>query len=389
MKSFANRVFSGAGLLLSTAVATASPILLDTEQKAAAGLETALFKAEVGRQTNSLFEAAEQYTDVALRLVAAATTPEALLSAPHGITINCSVSGTLKARLPDAQPRVLHVQWNDCVSRVFGSRPPRLNGPVAITLPADTFQPETLLGIRFGNDANEFTLQFRNESPDQISDTTEAFRLVLRGEIAVWVGTSRLVMNGYLEQRSLVEFPPGTPPVLIDYKASADHIALVRVRTNNDAGTLDDDDTVFERGSFVALQTQPPPYGTFSDAYTFHDYRVHRITDYEGWTDTLSVDGRINVTFNPFHGAGCMSGLYTFKTRVPLLNPLDTQMFASGELVVNGDVVTKFYSAANTPPGLPIPVNGMLINMKVRNVGTFNYDTDNWFTALTPVGACQ
>lgn len=64
MKSFANRVFSGAGLLLSTAVATASPILLDTEQKAAAGLETALFKAEVGRQTNSLFEAAEQYTDV-------------------------------------------------------------------------------------------------------------------------------------------------------------------------------------------------------------------------------------------------------------------------------------------------------------------------------------
>lgn len=389
MKSFASRVFSGAGLLLSVAVATASPVLLDSEQKAAAGLETALFKAEVGRQTTALFDAAQQYADTTLRAVAAATTPEALLSAPHGLTINCSISGTLKARLPDAQPRVLHVQWNDCMTRLLGSRPPRLNGPIAITLPADTFQPETLLGMRLGNDAKEFTLQYHSETPEQNDDTTEAFRLVLRGEMAMWIGTSTLVMNGYVDQRHTYESPPGAPPVTTDYKASADHIALVRVRNNNDAGTLDDDDTLFERGSFVAQQTQPPPYGTFSDAYTFNDYRVHRITDYEGWTDTLSVDGKLNVTFSPFHGAGCMSGPYAFKTRVPLLIPLDTAMFASGELVVNGDVVTKFYSAQNTPPGVPIPVNGMLINMKVRNVGTFNYDTDNWFTALNPVGACQ
>jgi hypothetical protein len=50
--------------------------------------------------------------------------------------------------------------------------------------------------------------------------------------------------------------------------------------------------------------------------------------------------------------------------------------------------VAKFYSAENTPPGLPVPVNGMLLNLRVRDVGTFNYDAADWFQALSPVGVC-
>jgi hypothetical protein len=41
------------------------------------------------------------------------------------------------------------------------------------------------------------------------------------------------------------------------------------------------------------------------------------------------------------------------------------------------------------PPGLPVPVNGMLLNLRVRDVGTFNYDAANWFSALSPVGQCS
>jgi len=31
----------------------------------------------------------------------------------------------------------------------------------------------------------------------------------------------------------------------------------------------------------------------------------------------------------------------------------------------------------------------MLLNLRVRDVGTFNYDADNWFSALSPVGQCN
>jgi hypothetical protein len=73
---------------------------------------------------------------------------------------------------------------------------------------------------------------------------------------------------------------------------------------------------------------------------------------------------------------------------VPLFYSLDTTAtFQSGELVVNG-AVARFYSATNTPPGLPAPVNGMLLNLRVRDVGTFNYDATDWFAALSPVGQC-
>jgi hypothetical protein len=76
------------------------------------------------------------------------------------------------------------------------------------------------------------------------------------------------------------------------------------------------------------------------------------------------------------------------KTRVPLSYSLDTtQTIQSGELVVNG-AVARFYSAVNTPPGLPVPVNGMLLNLRVRDVGTFNYDAATWLSALSPVGQC-
>jgi hypothetical protein len=106
------------------------------------------------------------------------------------------------------------------------------------------------------------------------------------------------------------------------------------------------------------------------------------------WNEQLSIDGRITVTFNPFWGSGCTNGLYAMKTRAPLFYSLDSpSTFQGGELVVNG-AVAKFYSAENTPPGLPVPVNGMLLNLRVRDVGTFNYDAADWFQALSPVGVC-
>lgn len=59
------------------------------------------------------------------------------------------------------------------------------------------------------------------------------------------------------------------------------------------------------------------------------------------------------------------------------------------QIGINGSVVASFYSNLNTPPDLPVPVNGMLLSMRVRNIGTFNYDVTNWFEAVGPVGQCR
>ena len=249
--------------------------------------------------------------------------------------------------------------------------------------------PDKLLAVRLGNASGEFLLQHRSETPEQNSDTTEAFDIALRGDLAMGSGTSSFVMNGYYDQRSLVEFPLGTPPAFFDYKVTAERLTVVRPRTFNDAGTLDDDDTRMVSGSMSFEQTQPG-FGTWTDAYRFHDYRVHRITDFDAFTQTLTVDGRIEIARGLFGGVGCSDGLYAFRTRVPMFSSLeDPTRLESGDLVVNGSVVARFYSAANTPPSLATPVNGMLVNMRVRDVGTFNYDAANWFEALQPTGQCQ
>lgn len=383
------RAFIGAGLLLSTAAVTASPVVLDTEQKAAAGLVTALFKSEVPRSTTGAVDAIVDYVDTTFRAVSAVTTPAALLAAPGGITGNCSISGTFKAKMSAELPRKLRVDFHDCTTLWFGMER-FLSGPIVITLPEDSLEPEHLLAVRLGNDSAEFFERTSFDFPDQKSETLYAFRMVLRGDIAMWYAasnTSAFVMTGYYDQRSSVESPRGAPPYFLDFKTTTDRLSVVRVRASNETFTLNDDDTLFERGSVKFLNSQPA--GTWTDAYSFNDFRVHYITDYDARTNQLTIDGRINVTRNAAAEAGCMDGVYAIKTRLPLLSLFDSgERYERGELVINGDVVTKLFSAANTPPGFPVPVNGMLVSNKVRNVGTFNYDVSNWFHAVYPLGQC-
>lgn len=391
MMIFVRRALGGAGLVLFTAVATAGPIPLDTEQKAAAGVATALYKAEVPRWVNAVMDEVREYADFTLKTVNRATTPEALMSTPGGITINCSVSGSLQARMADALPRVLRVRWNDCVTSLVGFER-KINGPVAITLPADTFRPQNVLAIRLGNASAEFLQQWRTESQEQNDDNTLAFHIALRGDIAMtrlfncceWLGSSSFVMKGYYDSQRMMENPVGTPPVLVGYKVDAERLRVIR--STNTANFVDEDDTRFRSGSVSFTHTQS---NVWTDAYEFYDYHLRRITDYDAWNEQLSMNGGMNVSWSPFDGAGCMQGLYAFNTRVPLIDEGFNGSFESGELVVNDSVVASFYSNANTPPTLPTPVNGMLLNMQVRDVGTFNYDVASWYDALHPVGQCR
>ena len=386
------RSLTGAGLLLSTALATASPIVLDTEQKAASALTIALIKSDVPRSVTGQADDVLFFADLLLRKVNAATTPAALLSTPAGMTIPCSTSGSFEARMPDVQPRVLRLRFTDCTTRILGSIEGTLNGPAAITLPADTFRPETLIRVRLGNASGEFTMRRISVTPAQTDDSTTAYNIALHGDISMagFVGsgpdTSTFRMNGYRDERRDVTTTPPAPSGFYGNKFTAEHLSVVRTSTfDNDVFA---EDVLLPAGSISFTQTEPA-YGVFTDAYTFNDYRTNRVTDFgAAWNETLSVDGRITATINPFAGAGCMNGLYAIKTRVPMSYSLDTpSTIQSGELFVNG-AVARFYSATNTPPGLPVPVNGMLVNLRVRDVGTFNYDATDWFSAVHSVGQC-
>jgi hypothetical protein len=261
---------------MSTAAVSASPVVLDSEQKAAAGLATALFKADVPRSTTASADAIADYVDTTLRSVRPAMTPAELLAAPNGITANCAVSGSFKARMADTLPRVLHVNFKDCTTLWFGIER-FLDGPIVMTLPADTFQPEHVSDVRLGNDSAEFLEFMHSESPEQNSDDTFAFRMVLRGDLALWYATERtstFVLNGYYDQRRQVEFPPGTPAQFYDFKTVADHLSVVLTRTTSESGLLDEDVHLLERGSVTLENTQPPPWGSWTDAYSFNDLRV-------------------------------------------------------------------------------------------------------------------
>lgn len=394
MQVSVRRALGGIALVLSTSVATASPIPLDTQEKAAAGVATALFKADIPRAINIAIDDVRSYADLTLKTVSLAATPDALLSAPSGITINCSISGSLHARMADTQPRVLRVRWNDCVTPLRGYDR-TINGPVAITLPADTFAPQNVLAIRLGNEAAEFRVQWRVETPEQNDDSTIAFRIALRGDIAMtrrwdcceWIGSSSFVMRGYRDDQVMIESPVGSTPELVRYKVDVPRLSVVR--STNVVDALNEDDTRYIAGSATVTQTQPPPYGTWTEPYTFNDYQIRRTLDFSALTEQLSIDGRMNVSWGPFAGAGCMNGLYAFRTRAPLVKQLITGAYESGELAVNASAVASFYSSANTPPGLPVPVNGMLLSLQVRDVGTFNYDVATWYDALVPVGQCR
>ncbi len=252
--------------------------------------------------------------------------------------------------------------------------------------------------IRLGNATAEFVEQFRNEAYDQIDNVTNSHNVILRGDISMtrafnglgdFIGSSSYEINGYKNDRRLVEFPNGDPSVILGSKLVAERVMMIESTTMSDTGAVFDDDVRLQRGSLTHTGTSPPPYGVTIQGYKFDGYHVRRISDYDAWTSQLFVDGKVNITWNPFFGSGCMNGPYSFRTRAPLVNSLSSDVVDSGDVVVNGSVRARFYLPTTVPRTLPAPVNGMLVSVRVADLGTFNYDAASAREALMPVGGCQ
>ena len=391
------RFLSGLAFTLATATASAAPVVLDSEQKAAAGVAAAFFTShEVPLMTGISVETVRRQVELALDALQAATTPELLIATRGDITIPCAAAGTLKARMSKALPRVLRLQWDGCVMDVLGYQR-TYNGPAAITLVADTFEPERVTSIRLGNASGDFTEQLRTESPEQIDNITKSINLLVRGDISMErafggfgevVGQSSYELHGFTNEDVLLEFPTGEPSQQYTYRVDMKRLTVIESTTISDTGMLYDEDLQLLSGRLSIIQEQPF-YGVTTQAYKFNGYHVRVISDWDVFSSQTFVNGRINVTWNPNFGSGCTDGVYAFKTRAPLIRSFNSEILESGHLVVNGTARARFYTADNVPRRLPTPVNGMLVNLQVDDLGTFNYDAPSLWFALYPAAQCH
>ena len=387
------------GLVLSVCVAstTAAPVALDTEQRAAAGVAAGLFVShEVPYLMNLALDPLRRRTDLALATIRAQVTPEALMAARGGIRFPCATSGSFTARMANALPRVLKLNYEGCVGTIEGYER-TLRGPVAITLVSDSFQPERLASIRFGNAFEGYMESFRITTAEQIDTIDTSFDLSLQGDISSTrafngfgsvIGTSSYQVQGRMTEYRILEFPDGRPTYQYGFAVEFKKTSVIESRNLADGGNLEDESLQVLGGSLAFIRDEPAPYGTSMESYRFNGLTLSKNFDWVAFSSRLSVNGPVNISWNRWHGYGCVDGQYNFRTRAPLVRELNSETFKEGELAVNGSVLARFYNAGNVPRRLPVPVNGMLFNLKVDDLGTFNYDTASIGSTLSSVGAC-
>lgn len=384
---------------LSGGTAVAAPFPIDSEHKAAAGLVTSLHLAnDTWVYHQVILERVIFYTNRALSTAASVTTPEQLMATPRGIEVPCGVSGSMTARMAPRFPRVFKFEWHDCHFDLFGW-PHSLDGPGEVLLPSDTFSPSTVASIRFGNHNTDLVQTREVVTFDQINHDTLRRNLTLVGNIPlnftqfVQPGTTlsfAYLIDGYLQETNDLEFPGSDrPPTSWIGRWDMDKVNWAGSFGYNDDATVYDDELRGVAGTLTFTRMEPPPYVTSVEQWNFAGLRIRSVTDWAGWTRDQWIDGKIDFRWGPAFGTGCVSGLHQFKTAAPLHNELNSQVYSSGDLTINGAARATFFSEATVPPELPAPTRGMLIRLEIPKVGTFNYDAPSVLEGVRSVSRCM
>jgi hypothetical protein len=389
-------VFAIAGV---AATAVAAPATINTEQKAAAALMTSRSVAQNQSYYNALLlERTVFYTKLALQTASTVTTPAALMANPAGVVVPCQTSGSMTARMAPTFPRVFKFEWNACVYNV-GSFPNSLDGPGEVVLLADNFTPKNVASIRFGALSRDLVQTTEISFPNFAAHLRTARNLRLTGVVPMTVsqfavpnGSSPFlfVATGFIDDNTINEFPgTGQPPSEAGSRLEHEFVTYAGNLSYNEDATKYDEDVSVLAGKLTYTRRNPPPYGISSEVSRFDGLRVHTVTDFNSLTKTRTIDGKLDFTWDPNFGAGCVNGGYQFRTSTPLHGAAFSQPDQdSGDLTINGILRSTFYSPATVPPGLPVPTKGLLIHSELQGVGAFNYDANSVYEALRPVGNC-
>ncbi len=394
--NLAKRAFACTAVAICSAAAAAAPVVeIDSEHMAVMGVTTALTVAHHA-PTFHLFltQRPRDFTRLVLTNLNANTSFEALSGSPSGVTLPCQISGTLTASMK--QPRLLRLTWDDCEFPLHGT-PLTLDGPGEVLLLADSLEPTTVGSIRFGNSDSDLVQTGGEDFPEYSIRETYRRNLRISGVIPLaefhYPGTETPFaygIKGFLDETVEYTYPnEEQPPARYNYLYTAENLEYAGVNRISDDWTTMYEELRVLFGKLTFQRDEGPFYGISSESEEYEGLRLTRLQlpDYSLET---TIDGRVDRVYNRWAGQGCVNGKFAFRTRAPMKHDLNAwNQFGMGELLINESTRARFYSAENAPPTLPAPVNGMLLNLDVKNVGTFNYDAPSANDAVRPIARCM
>lgn len=369
---------------------------INSEREAAAGLVTAFqMRVDVPWEVAVLTYRTRDYTDRALRILAANTTPAALMAATSGKTFPCALGGTVHARLSRTLPRTLKLEWTQCGfdTGLLHS----LNGPAEVVLPVDSFAPAFVKSIRFGNSARDVTdaLLLFNTDPGQVP-TVNTFNIRMAGLVPIARATDTDLFEGAFtyelsgrayEKAYYLHAGEGDTLFAQELSVTATNAYV--------SGFLDygqrDDLRISGRFDYWTRSdgdSQQPEY-VDSSRIVADDLRLQTVWDTAASANKFSIDGRVNFTWLQNSGMNCSCGTtYSYETKVPARHAAgynDTDFFDAGKIVMNGAATARFSLLGNPDEQLL-----MHIDLDVRHVGNFDYDVEPYnlwslqYAALCP-----
>jgi hypothetical protein len=384
-----SRLIIGAIGAACAALGHAAPVIIDSEQKAQAALVTTM---GVPQQTTQELRGATDFArgkvEDALKQLAAATTPATLARSRDGIRLPCGVSGELAASLTRGYPRTLILRWSACRYVDIDGRSRGRDGLIEVLLLSDSFTPERVAGIRVGSATTDFLETRHIDEDGQITDESNYVNLRITGLIPMirafplygyFVGAFVYEQTGFTRGVARYEYPIGAPIQTSDSMLAFDHVMASGALTYNDAKTFLTENLQLHWGTVTreAAYTGSPDS---TGSYTVDNLQLRSETDFTSWTQKQWLNGRIDYEWRSDFPSACLSGPYSFRTTAPLNGPAFSGVFESGNLLINEALRAQFYSAANTPPAVPVPQQGMLINLRAPAAGNFTYDVPNVYS---------
>jgi len=401
------RTAAGFTSLLITAFAGASPIVIDTQEEAAAAALTthSLFLGEnvptalpvlLGR----LAHPSRLLVLRTLEILSAATTPDDLTALKGGLTVACPLGGSVKARLPRDGSLTLHLEWSGCSYLKFPTVPNTTmayTGPAAVQLLENTFAPSTVALIRLGSATEDVVA--REHGADEYSSytSTQTMNIRMAGSIPMTRPHPSAWFSGDFDYRITglyrnYDGEPVTPP---ETPSAAETITIQNAWVSGSQtgfGLFEDADLFITRGTFTYESNFPPAAEPSSYSVTAHDLHWFSMTDTESPTldRAKTLDGRADITWSANHGSGCLNGTYVFRTDKLLEQSLYTGgVILAGELKINNALTLRYASPYSRPITSPPPVFQGTITLDLKRVGVTSIPYD-WqaFNVLAPRVEC-
>jgi hypothetical protein len=364
----------------------ASP--LTNERDAAAGLVTAFqLRADLPWHIAVLTYRTRDYTDRALRILAANTTPAALLAAPNGRSFPCAISGSVHARLSRTLPRTLKLEWTACVFE-NGIRH-SLTGPGEVVLPADTFSPSTVKSVRVGSATRDLNDQLNLLDTEPGAPPTVN---TLNARMVGLIPLARATDTDLFEGSFAYELVGRAYERVYFLRAGEGDTLFAREMSitatkGHVSGFLDygQRDDLRASGKFdwwtrQDASSQEPEY-IDSSRIDADGFRLQTVFDPSAGAQKFSVGGRVSYTWPEAYGMNCGCGItYSYDTRIPARRVPgynDMDFYDAGKIVINGNTTARFSLVGNPDEGQAL----MHTDLDVNHVGSFDYETQAEYLA--------